>query len=306
MFRFFKKDKGYSLPETYSSFINKEEYNYIISLCKDYFAEAGTKIIDIKEGEIIIESGEEEKHCYLDNLVRKVYQQEKDIWKDVIYEHFDFLKEQPGAFNFFFKDFEYASPLLRAFIKPEDFFPDKTVEYVHRIDFPETQTVLALEHDNKFRFCLREDIKEWGVPDEELFSIAITNNPNDEVEAKEYLILDKFTAYMFFSGDYAAGMLLDMENNFEYAIGTYGSLVAIPAKGFAFAAPIESADIMKLLETVLPTIESSFNEDQGNITQNFYWYYDKKFVKFPVLEDGEKAFIRLPEELKRLLEKIAD
>jgi hypothetical protein len=130
MFNFLKKNKGYSLPESYSSFVNKEEYNQIISICKTYFAEADIKIIDIKEGEIIIEEGEEEKHCYLDNLVRKLYQQDKSIWKNIVYEHFDFLKEKPGAYNYFFKDFEYASQLLRVFIKPEDFFPDNNVDYV--------------------------------------------------------------------------------------------------------------------------------------------------------------------------------
>src|SRR5215203_2428155 len=222
MFSFFKKDKGYPLPDNYIAFINKEEYNQIIAISKQYFREGNIKIIAIKEGEIVIDSEEEQKYCYLDNLVRKLAQQDKNVWKDVVYEHFDFLKEHPGAYNYLFKDFEYASQLLRVLIKPEDFVPEKEVEYVYRTDLPGTQTVLAVEYENQFRFCLRDDIKEWNVPDEELFEIAIANNLNDEVEAKEYLFLDKFTGYMFFSGDYAAAMLLDIDNTADFAIGTYG------------------------------------------------------------------------------------
>lgn len=302
MFGFFKKSKGYPLPTSYSSFINKDEYNQIIFLCTKYFSDAGIKIIDIKEGEILIESGEETKHCYLDNLVRKVYEHDKSEWPGIIKKHFDILKTDPNAYKYFFKDFEYASELLRVLIKPIDILEAHQMQdFVYRVDFPETYTMLVIEYDNSFSFCSRENIAEWNVPDKELFKIAIANNPTDEVEAKKYLFLDKFTGFMFFSGDYAAGMLLDIENNAEYAIGPYGSMVAIPAKGFAFAAPIESAEILDLLTAVQKAVINSYNEDQGNISPNFYWYWDKKFVKFPVREEGEKTFIRLPNDLKEML-----
>jgi len=302
MFSFFKKDKGYRLPTSYSSFINREQYNGIISLCKNYLTEAGIRIIEINEGEILIDSGEEEKHCYLDNLVRKIYEHDKREWPGIVERHFAVLKTDNNAYKYFFTDFEQASQLLRALIKPMDILETHQMQdFVYRVDFPETYTMLVLEYDNNFRFCSRENITEWNIPDEELFRIAIDNNPNDEVEAKEYLFLDKFTGFMFFSGDYAAGMLLDMENNADYAIGTYGSLVAVPAKGFAFAAPIKGGDILDLLTAVQDTVINSYNEDQGNISPNFYWYYDKKFEKLPIREEREEAFIRLPDKLNEML-----
>lgn len=242
-------------------------------------------------------------HCYLDNLVRKLYEQDKNEWPGIVQKHFDVLKTDPNAYEYFFKDFEYASQLLRVLIKPMDILEAHQMQdFVCRVDFPGTYTMLVIEYDNNFRFCSRENIVEWNVPDEELFRIAIANNPNDEVEVKQYLFLDKFTGFMFFSGDYAAGMLLDMENNADSAIGTYGSLVAVPAKGFAFAAPIENAEIMDLIAAVQDAVINSYNEDQGNISPDFYWYYDKKFEKFPVREEGERAFIRMPDELIEMLD----
>ncbi|HEV7330239.1 MAG TPA: hypothetical protein VGN63_04305 [Flavisolibacter sp.] len=300
MFNFFKKATRYPIPEKYTSLIGQEDYNLLIKLAKEHFAEEKAQIVSIRDGEIILESGEEEKHCYLDNLVRKLSACDKQEWKAILAAHFERLKDHSEAYTYFFKDFDYASGLLRAFIKPPEAFPDTAANYVSRVDFPGTVTVLAIEYENQFRFCLRDESKQWEVPEEELFRIAIANNPKDEVNTEAWLFLDKFPGYMFFSGDYAAGMLLDMENNAAEAIGTYGSLVAIPSKELAIAAPIEDGNVLDLLQAVHPAVYKSYNEAQGNITTGFYWYYEGTFVPFPVREEGRHSVISLPEDLKNL------
>jgi hypothetical protein len=229
----------------------------------------------------------------------------KEDWKGLIYEHFDKLKDKRSAYNYFFKDFDYASQFLRVLVKPEDInFLDNISDYIHRIDFPKTKTFLVLEFEEQFRYIRREDIIEWAKPEEELFEIGISNIPAEEIEIKEYLFSDKFTVYIFFSGDYSSAFLLDIKNNADYAIGAYGALITIPTKGTAYAHPIESSDILDLIEQLYPTIEQFYNEDPGSITTNFYWYFNDKFMIFPIGQDDNGAYIKLPDELARLFKSL--
>lgn len=299
MFKFFEKDKGYPLPKDYASFISKEQYNYIIETSKDYFIENNYEIIDVQEGDILVRwKTDEELHCYLDNLIRKLYQRDKSVWKNIIYEHFQSLKPNDEAYNYFFKDFEYTSKLLRVMIKPEDFFSaSERSNYVHLQHFPKTYTLLVIEFENQFRFVTNENIKEWNVSVDELFSIAIANNPNEEIEVKEYLFSDKFTVFSFFSGDYSAGLMLSLKECAEYAIGSYGSLIAIPTKGSAFVHPIETSDVMNLIEEIHPMIIKFYDEDPSNITTNLYWYYNEEITLFPIEQDEKGSFITLPDQL---------
>lgn len=300
----YKKNKKYNLPDIYKKLINEDEYNLIIEISQKYHTDNGLKISKINDGEIIIEVNNEEQHRYLDNLVRLLSSNDKKSWKELIYEHFDKLKDHNSAYNYLFKDFDYASQFLRVLIKPDDidFFHDVS-NNVHRIDFPKTITLLVIEFENQFRYILRNEIEEWGKTEEELFKIGIANIPAGEIEIKEYLFSDKFTVYIFFSGDYSSAFLLDLENNADYSIGTFGSLLAIPTKGTAYTHPIESNDILDLIQTLYPTIQEFYNEDPGSITTNFYWYYNNKIEIFPIEEDENGAMIKIPYNLVNLFKK---
>lgn len=302
IFDFFKKRKKYVLPESYKGKVSEEEYNHIMDTAIQYHTEKGLKILNTGEGEILVELDGEEQHRYLDNLVRVLSSNERAAWKDLIYEHFDKLKNNEPAYHFFYKDFEYAEPLLRVLIKPQDFSIGGNIsEYVHRIDFPETFTFLVIEFEDQFGFVRRENINEWEKSEEELFEIAIRNTPDEEIDIKECVYGDQFTVYTFFSSDYSAALMLDLQNRADFSIGTYGSLVAIPTKGSAFTHPIETGNIMKLVETLYPIVEQFFNEDPGCINTNFYWFYENSFEVFPLEQDENGTFITMPEELSSLI-----
>ncbi|MES2765532.1 MAG: hypothetical protein V4642_06685 [Bacteroidota bacterium] len=299
-----KKEKKYDLPEIYNGIISKEDYTVILGICQQYHSDKGLEISKIDKGEIVIDIDGEEEKRYLDNLVRVLSSSEKAEWQEIIYEHFDKLKSNPSALKYLYKDFEYASQFLRVLIKEKEFvLGDDIVNFVHRIDLPQTHTFLIIEFEGLFHYVRRDDITEWNKTENDLFKIAIENIPEEEIEVKEYEFAEKFTVFIFFSGDFAASLMLDLENRADFTIGEFGTLIAIPTKGTAYAHPIESDNITELIQELDPTIEKFYNEDPGNITTNFYWLYNGKFQIFPSENQANQTIIRLPQDLINLLNK---
>jgi hypothetical protein len=294
MLNFFRKDKSFPLPEAYSGIVNQEEYSAIVGLCKNYLNNVGQQLLRIGEGEIVVAAGEDEKHYFLDNLVRVLAQSERDEWEKLVNEHFDKNQEVPHALEYLYKDFEYAAQFVKAYIKPYDFFPEDQVKlHVHRIDLPQTITFLILDFNEQFHFVRREHIQEWNKSEEELFEIGLANIAAESIEIQEALFQEKYTVFSFFSGDFSSSFIIELERNASFAIGSYGSVVAIPTKGSAFVHPIESTDVMDLIGMLAGITQNFFNEDPGSITMNFYWFHDGVFELFPTEPGEEEGYVTI-------------
>jgi hypothetical protein len=308
LFDIFKKSKKHKLPESYEGVISRDDYNEVIEIAIDYHKKNGLEITSIEEGTIIIDLDDtgNQQHRYLDNLVRVLASNDKEKWREIICTHFDKLKYNSSALDYLYKDFDYAKQFLRVLIKGENFhFGDSSIdiksEYVCQVDFPKTLTLLIIEFENQFHYVRKDKIGEWEISESELLKVAIENIPDEEVEAKQYEFANKFTVYIFFSGDFSASLILDIVNRADYSIGTFGSLIAIPTKGTAYAHPIESGDILELIEVLNPTIIGFYNDDPGSITTNYYWYFDNKFQVFPKGEDEKGTYITMPDDLFEIL-----
>lgn len=302
LFDIFKKQRKHQLPDMYDGIVDENEYDEIMQICINYFKDNGLIISKIDEGEIVTEIDGDEHHLYLDNLVRILASNNKTSWKLLIYEHFNKLKPHKSALNYFYKDFDYASQFLRVLLKEDSFnFGDTIDNYVHRIDFPKTNTFLILEFEEKFHYVRKDNIIEWNKSYNELFEIAIQNIPEDEIKAKEYIFGEKFTVFIFLSGDFSASLMLDLKNRAEYSIGIFGTLIAIPAKGTAYAHPIENGEILELVKILDPIVEKFYNEDPGNITTNFYWYFNNQFQIFPTKQSDKELIISMPKDLIKLI-----
>lgn len=302
LFDIFKKKKKFDLPEMYNGIISKDEYNIIMEICIKYHNDKELIISKIDEGEIVINIDGGEQRRYLGNLIRVLVSNDKTVWNDLIYEHFDKIKLNSSALEYLYKDFEYASQFLRVLLK-EDLFDlgDKVENFVHRIDFPKTNTFLVLEFEGLFHFIRKDEIIEWNKTENYLFECAIQNLPEDRIEVDEYEFGEKYIVFMFFSGDFSASLMLDLKKRADYTIGKFGTLIAIPTKGTACAHPIENGDILELIENLNPTIENFYNEDPGSITTNFYWYFNDKIEIFPIEQSEKRLLISLPKDLIKLL-----
>ncbi|OCX51080.1 hypothetical protein BEL04_20405 [Mucilaginibacter sp. PPCGB 2223] len=206
LFDFLRKRKNYDLPTSYQDFITQEEYNLIINIILKYHSEKGFRVLRTGDGEIVVDINAEEQRYYLDNLVRTLSSNDKTFWKQLVTEHFDKLKVNKPAYDYFFKDFEYASQYLRAIIKHEDYLGNLELnvdDFIYRVDFPFTKSFLIFDFDNKFTYIKHTDVAEWNESTETLFEIAISNTPSDEITIEQYEFRDKFDVFLFLSGDYS-------------------------------------------------------------------------------------------------------
>jgi len=165
-------------------------------------------------------------------------------------------------------------------------------------------TFLVLDFEDQFHYVKRNEVHLWETDELELFEIAKENTRKEEIEIKQYNYEDKYDVFVLFSGDFSASYTLLIEQEFDFAIGRFGTLVALPTKGTAFLYPIEKVDVLDVIVTIYPTVEQFFNEDPGNITLDFYWYFNGQYQIFEKEPNDDGTItINNPKKLTELLNK---
>lgn len=300
MLKFFKKKK-IEVPETYKNLIGQSEYEIFVNQCLSVLKDLGVDVIRYENGDITYKGENEDSHYFLDNLVRKYVQVEKENQLTEIKDHFKKLQETPYAYDYLFKDFDYVKQFLKVLIKPTDINPNID-DFVTRIDYPDLLTVLVLDFEDRFHYIRKDEAILWGVDYEKLFKIALDNISQENVEIRKHLFDDKFDVYVLLSGDFSASFSLLINTHMDFAIGEYGSLIGIPTKGTVFIHPITSNDFMDMTSTFYHEIEKFYNEDPNNISTNFYWF-DKESMKLfnKTWNDNGTITISMPDELKKIV-----
>lgn len=301
MFDIFKRKNTITLPKNYADLIDRKGYEIFLNKCLSTLKDLGYNIRSYDNGDIVYEKEDsEEAHFYLDNILRKYLQANEGEKDTEILTHFTKLKDQSKAYDYLYKDFDYAKQFLKVLLKADDILPNND-DFVFQKHFPQLLTFLVLDFEEQFHYAERKRVSEWKVEEDELFSIALNNVRQENIEIKQYTFDDKYEAFALFSGDFSASYSLLIEQELDFAIGKFGSLIALPTKGSTFLYPIETDDVLDVIVTIYPTIEQFFNEDPGNITLDFFWYYKGRFELFGKTpnEDGT-INISKPEKLNEL------
>lgn len=291
------------LPEQYEHLISQQQYDEILDICIAILTQQGT-VQSIQDGTICMGSWGEHKeiHISLDNLVRKCKGSDRQDWEGIVSYHFSKFPTNESAINYIYKDYEFASTLLKILIKPKGTFQKIENELVNRIDFPGTRSFLVIDFDDKFHFVNSQHINEWEQDIEDLFIDALINIEKEKIESACMELPDGKEVFAFFNGDYAASYLIDLEKNAPETIGEMGAIVAIPTKGAAFAFPINDDDIMRFIISFNPVVEKIYNEDEYPIIEDYYWYYEGSYERFTThpTEDG-RYMMMIPEHLLMLM-----
>ena len=157
------------------------------------------------------------------------------------------------------------------------------------------------DFEDQFYYINIEDIAQWEVSIQDLFIIALQNLSTEEVEIVEHLFDSKFNVFTLLSGDYSASYTLLIDNCLKFSIGVYGIILAIPTKGTVFIHPIQNKDILDLIPFLQPEVKKFYDEDPGNISLDYYWYYQGQFHLFgKEVQLDQEILITLPTTLKQL------
>jgi hypothetical protein len=284
--------------------MDQKGYERLINYALNYFREKGEKVIALNDGMLTVkgEDGKALKYGF-DNLVRMLTGAEEDDWESIIYSHFNKINFSDDAYNYFFKDYDYAKQFLKVLVKHEAIMANEFAkDLVLRTDFPGTRTVLVFDYENQFRYLKMEEIAGWKLPQETLFEEALNNVATEELNINKMAHDDGWEFYSFFSGDFSASRMIELEKYFDFCLGQYGALVAIPTKGSTFVSPLTDNRVTARIEVIAPLVTQFFEQDPGNITNNFYWVYHGIIEPFPTESTGDGYMtVKLPESLVRLL-----
>lgn len=306
MFNFFRKGRfDKKIPGDYKHIIDQAGYEKMVSISLDYFREKGDKVLSLADGMLTVkgEDGKDLKYGF-DNLVRMLMGAQHDDWESIVYSHFNKINFSDDAYNYFFKDYEHAKQYLKVLIKHEAIMGNEFAQdLVIRTDFPGTRTVLVFDYENQFRYLKGEEIVEWRLSPAILFEEALNNVALEEVNINKMTHEDGWDFYSFFSGDFSASRMIELERYFDFTVGPFGSLVAIPTKGSTFVAPLTDNRVTARIEVIAPLVAQFFEQDPGNITNNFYWVYQGMIESFPTQSNGDGyVTVKLPPSLVRLLD----
>jgi hypothetical protein len=306
MFNFFRKGRfDKKIPADYKHIMDQEGYEKMVNIALTYFREKGDKLLSLQDGMLTVkgEDGKDLKYGF-DNLVRMLTGAQSEDWESIIYSHFNKINFADDAYNYFFKDYEHARQYLKVLVKHEAIMSNEFAkDLVTRIDFPGTRTVLVFDYENQFRYLKKEEIAEWKLAEETLFEEALNNVATEEININKMAHEDGWEFFSFFSGDFSASRMIQLERYFDFSIGPFGALVAIPTKGSSFVAPINDNRVTARIEIIAPLVAQFFEQDPGNITNNFYWIYQGAIESFPTQSTGEGyVTVKLPQSLVQLLD----
>lgn len=291
-----------SLPERYSNVISEERYIQVLEIAQDYLVQFG-EVINVSDGLIdFSQGGDSTSRFGLDNLIRTLAGKDPQEWKEDIEDHFSRIISQVEE-NYDVDDFEAIKNILGIRVYSDSYFDgmDLRAELISRIDFEDTKSYLVFDYPDKFQLVYKENFANWGITEDEAFKIALEHASKYEVEIRKYEF-ETFNQFSFFSSTHSVSYILDFEQNASMCIGKAGSIVNIPTQGSAFAIPIDGPNVKEMIEEIGETIVKFFDEDPGNITTNYYWYYNGKFTKFSSTksDDGFKV-LDYPKELESLI-----
>jgi hypothetical protein len=306
MLNFFRKKRfDKKIPPDYQHIMDQKGYEKLVDIAMNYFREKGEKVVSLQDGMLTVkgEDGKDLKYGF-DNLVRMLTGAQQDDWESIIYSHFNKINFSDDAYNYFFKDYEHAKQYLKVLVKHEAIMSNEFAkDLVLRTDFPGTRTVLVFDYDNQFRYLKAEEIAEWNLPAAVLFEEALSNVAAEELNINKMSHDDGWDFYSFFSGDFSASRMIELEKYFDFSMGQFGALVAIPTKGSTFVSPLTDNRVTARIEVIAPLVAQFFEQDPGNITNDFYWVYQGVIESFPTQSTGDGfVTVKLPQSLVRLLD----
>jgi len=169
-----------------------------------------------------------------------------------------------------------------------------TQQLVTRVDLPGTLTLLMLDLPGTFSPVPRAAFALWHQDEAAVFAQALANVAKQPVEkvSKDFDGPNnvKLTLHFLGNEDYAASYALDLAANAPEFVGEWGCALAMPNKGLVSACAItrdHPLDFVQYIQLSRAAITKAYQEHQQPISPEFYWYYQGRFTRIPVMTDKD-------------------
>lgn len=293
----------YPLPAHMADWLSVEEYNQILLLTIDQISLKGRIELIADEGviHILFDGQTGPTRFYMDNLLRKCKATEPGEWPTVVAGHVKILPINSAAITYIYKDFEFAAPLLKLQVKPVGFAQDIMQDCVYRQDFPQTNTFLVIDFDEALHYVRRSEISEWEVSDQYLFGVALDNVAREKPDLSGHALTEELPLFTLFHNDFAVACAIELARNADEAVGSFGAVVNIPAKGSVFIHPLEADTVLDYIVASHEMVHGFYTDEIYTVNEEYYWYYEGRYSLFPLRVEGNQAYLSYPDQLRKLL-----
>lgn len=289
---------SYDVPKDFRQTVSAADYKLVVDSA---VAVVRTRypVARVAAGTITLQPGQVGVRAFnLHNLLATcLAEPNRQAWGPLVRHHFTSLfssfdeqqKIDPSRY-------ESVRPYLSLRVYSEDAVAQRggTKNLVTQADLPGTLTMLMLDLPGTFSAVPRAAFELWHQDEAAVFAQARANVAKQPVEkvSKELEGPNKTKLTLHFLGneDYAASYALDLAANAPEFVGEWGCALAMPNKGLVSACAISRAhplDFVQYIQLSQAAITKAYQEHSQPISPEFYWYYQGKFTRIPVVTDQD-------------------
>jgi hypothetical protein len=295
---------SYDPPPNLPQHLSQDDYKRLVDtsiavISKKY------KVETVEAGSVHIEDDHQKTAVLnLDNLILKCKEEpDRSVWPAIIRDHFDKLfstidqqrQLDPTSYE---KMKKYLS--IRIYQKETVDQRGGTDSLVSRTDLPGTYTLLMLDFPGAFTPVRAAMFARWKVDTADVFRVAQANvdSVNVQKATKPFeLGGTQVEITMLGEENYAASYALDLAHNAPELLGEWGCALAMPNKGLVSICKIsrdKPLDFVKFIQLTQPFIEKSYQEQPQPISDQYFWYYQGKFIRIETTLDASGHLSVLP------------
>jgi hypothetical protein len=291
---------------TWANFFSLGEWEAFMREVRCYFDAKGAAYRLDSDG-VYLEDGS--MQYGLSNLAQVCRQLKRAEWTQFIHTHFSLMensKHEEVELERRIVDFTQVKELLMVRLAAVGTFPPDA-PLIIREDLPGTFSYLVFDLPSTVRSVSRDEAKAWGMSDAELFEVGLANvlhNARPEISQQEFTAGQEAMLLIgdsFFIASHA--LLLDKHPE---CLGKAGALVAIPHRHCLIAYPINTMEVVKMVDVMGIVAMGMEREGPGSISPRLYWYYDGTFLDLPfsITKDAFEFFP--PDAFTNMLNDLAE
>ncbi len=294
----------------WAGFFTKEAYNAFLNELGNYFQAKG--LSPVLDGSVVkVEGGEfGAQQLGLTNVAQVCRQRDPADYKEAIAAHFGAM-ERGEVFRKEFEKmagtYENVKSYIGVRLYPQHYMDNLPKGIFIGKPFPGNMyAMLIFDMPDTITNIKPEQAEKWSKTCEDLFETAVRNTKaNNPVEISSF-DFGEFEV-MFAEADhfFVPNLLFELENRPDL-VGEYGALVGVPHRHAALIYPINSIDIIKAVNGLIPTIQGMYREGPGSLSSSLLWYHRGKFIDLPYELDEQSLKFTPPASFVELLNDLAE
>lgn len=308
MFSFLKKKSNYPNVPTWASFFDGVEYSTFIREIDNFFRSKG---IDYETGDglVTVKTDELGSHKLgLVNVAQVCKPENRKNYQLIISSHFNALleaKQFEREFEKIVDNFEEVKKYIGVRLYDNQYVASVGKENTLGKDLAgDIYAMIVFDFPSAIQSIKPEAARPWNKSLDELFEIGKAN-----IKAKYPFQISKekfgeFDIWLVQSAHFFSGnIVFDLESR-NGLVGSKGSLIGLPHRHAAIIYPIESLEVLKAVNALIPTIYGMNQEGPGSLSNNLLLYKDKTLTNLPYKIEEKKVQFFPPDELIALLEEL--